>query len=122
MSEFLEDLEYIKNKKLNEIFERLLGCIYFKKPQNIVEAIIQEVDKLEKEKHVKNVFDAEDIKSMYNFLNVENNKYMTKEKCILGLSQFVLTTKQKEHIEKTEIEDNVDFKMFTSHVLDTNLI
>ncbi|ETB63064.1 hypothetical protein, variant 4 [Plasmodium yoelii 17X] len=80
-----EDLEYIKNKKLSEIFERLLGYIYFKKPQNIVEAIIQEVDKLEKEKHVKNVFDSEDIKSMYNFLNVENNKYMTKEKCILGL-------------------------------------
>ncbi|CRH01276.1 conserved Plasmodium protein, unknown function [Plasmodium relictum] len=110
-----ENLEYIRNKKLIEIFEGLLGYIYFKKPKNIIMSIIDELKKLEKEKKIKNVFNKKDIETVYTFINLENNKYITKDKCILGLNQFLLNNKQREYMEKTEIKDNVDLEIFTSY-------
>ncbi|KAI4836644.1 hypothetical protein MKS88_004443 [Plasmodium brasilianum] len=101
-----EDLEYIRGKKIIEILEGLLGYVYYRKPKNIVESIIEELKKLEKEKEIKRVFDEEDIIAMYNFLNLENNKYITKDKCILGLNQFVLNNKQREYMENIKIAND----------------
>ncbi|SBT80291.1 conserved Plasmodium protein, unknown function [Plasmodium malariae] len=110
-----EDLEYIRGKKIIEILEGLLGYVYYRKPKNIVEFIIEELKKLEKEKEIKRVFDEEDIIAMYNFLNLENNKYITKDKCILGLNQFVLNNKQREYMENIRIANDVDFEIFKSY-------
>ncbi|GAW82437.1 hypothetical protein PGO_124350 [Plasmodium gonderi] len=110
-----EDLEYLKNKKITEIFEGLLGYVYFEKPQNIVESLIGELKKLEKESKIRKVFDVEDIKAVYNFLNLENDKYISRDKCILGLSQFVLNNKQREFMEKEKITNDVDLEIFTSY-------
>ncbi|SBS96129.1 hypothetical protein PMALA_051460, partial [Plasmodium malariae] len=57
-------------------------------------------------KEIKRVFDEEDIIAMYNFLNLENNKYITKDKCILGLNQFVLNNKQREYMENIKIAND----------------
>ncbi|CRG94845.1 conserved Plasmodium protein, unknown function [Plasmodium gallinaceum] len=110
-----ENIEYIRKKKLMEIFEGLLGYIYFKKPKNIILSIINELKKLEKEKKIKNIFSNDDIEAMYAFLNLENNKYITKDKCILGLNQFLLNNKQREYMEKIKIADNINLEIFTKY-------
>ncbi|SBT78296.1 conserved Plasmodium protein, unknown function [Plasmodium ovale] len=110
-----EDLEYIRNKKVTQILEVLLGHIYIEKPKNVIESIIEEMRKLECQKNEKKVFDVEDIATIFNFLNLENEKYITKDKCILGLSQFVLNNKQREYMEKATIAENVDLEIFTSY-------
>ncbi|CAG9473645.1 conserved Plasmodium protein, unknown function [Plasmodium vivax] len=110
-----DDLEYIKSKNIAEIFEGLLGYVYFEKPQNVVESLIGELKKLEKKNNVKKVFDAEDIKAVYNFLNLQNEKCISREKCILGLSQFVLNNKQREFMESAKISSDVDLEVFTSY-------
>ncbi|CAI7722235.1 hypothetical protein PVIIG_00101 [Plasmodium vivax India VII] len=112
---FVDDLEYIKSKNIAEIFEGLLGYVYFEKPQNVVESLIGELKKLEKKNNVKKVFDAEDIKAVYNFLNLQNEKCISREKCILGLSQFVLNNKQREFMESAKISSDVDLEVFTSY-------
>lgn len=113
-----EHLEYIKRKKIVEIFERILGHIYFEKPTNIVEAIINELKKIEQENQIKDVFNEQDMKAMFDFVNLDNDKYICKEKCLLGLNQFVLNNKQKELIEKKEIENEVDLETFIKHAKD----
>ncbi|EUD69271.1 hypothetical protein C922_00134 [Plasmodium inui San Antonio 1] len=115
---FVDDLKYIKRKNIAEIFEGLLGYVYFEKPQNVVESLIAQLKKLEKENNFKKVFDAEDIKAVYNFLNLQNEKCISREKCILGLSQFVLNNKQREVMESEKIASDVDLEVFTSYALE----
>ncbi|ANQ09393.1 Uncharacterized protein PCOAH_00044630 [Plasmodium coatneyi] len=111
----VDELEYIKSKNIAEIFEGLLGYVYFEKPQNVVESLIGELKKLERKNNVKNVFDSEDIEAVYNFLNLQNEKCISREQCILGLSQFVLNNKQREFMESAKIASNVDLEVFTSY-------
>lgn len=105
---------YIKSKKLLKTFEILLGKIYFEKPENVVEAIICELKKLEKSQNY--IFSKDDAEAMFRFVDLENKNVIDKEKCLLGLNQFVLNNKQKEHVEKMEIANTVDLETFTSYV------
>ncbi|KJP86359.1 hypothetical protein AK88_03992 [Plasmodium fragile] len=115
---FSNDLEYIQSKNIAEILEGLLGYVYFEKPQNVVESLIGQLKKLERKHNEKKVFDAEDIKAVYNFLNLQNEKCISREKCILGLSQFVLNNKQREFMESAKIGSDVDLEVFTSYALE----
>lgn len=110
-----ENLNYIKDKKLFKIFAILLGKIYFEKPVNVIEAIINELKRLEKEKNENQIFSEEETEAMFRFVDLENKKQIDKEKCILGLNQFVLNDKQSEHIEKMEIANVVDLETFISY-------
>ncbi|SOV19704.1 conserved Plasmodium protein, unknown function [Plasmodium gaboni] len=110
-----ENQEYIKNKNVIEIFEVLLGFIYFNRPRNIIEFIIDELKILEKKSNIKKVFNEDDIQSVYDFINLENKQSINREECILGLSQFVLNNKQREYLEKINIEIDINIKEFTSH-------
>lgn len=107
---------YIKSKKLLKIFEILLGKIYFEKPENVIEAIICELKKLETQKNQNHIFSKDDAEAMFRYVDIENKNFIDKEKCLLGLNQFVLNNKQKEHIEKMEIASTVDLETFTSYV------
>ncbi|SOV83680.1 conserved Plasmodium protein, unknown function [Plasmodium sp. gorilla clade G3] len=110
-----ENQEYIKNKNVMEIFEVLLGFIYFNRPRNIIEFIIDELKILEKKKNIKKIFNEEDIQSVYDFINLENKQSINREECILGLSQFVLNNKQREYLEKINIGIDTNIKEFTSY-------
>ncbi|VWU50990.1 conserved protein, unknown function, partial [Hepatocystis sp. ex Piliocolobus tephrosceles] len=79
----MNDLEYIKKKRVIEIMEYLLGYVYIEKPTNVVELLIDVLRKLDKKQNSISVFNVEDIKNVYDFLNLENNTYITKDKCIL---------------------------------------
>lgn len=107
---------YIKKKKLLKTFEILLGKIYFEKPKNVIEAIICELKKLETQQNQNYIFSKDDAEAMFRYVDLENKNFIDKEKCLLGLYQFVLNNKQKEHIDKMEIANPVDLDTFTSYV------
>lgn len=113
-----EQLTYIKKKKVVQIFERLLGHIYFEKPENVIEAILNELKKIEHENQITNIFNEKDMEAMFDFVNLDRDQYISKEKCLLGLNQFVVNDRQQALIEKKEIENKVDLQTFIKHAKD----
>ncbi|ETW46583.1 hypothetical protein PFMALIP_05486 [Plasmodium falciparum MaliPS096_E11] len=84
-----DNQEYIKNKNVIEIFEVLLGFIYFNRPRNIIEFIIDELKILETKRNIKKVFNENDIQSVYDFINLENKQSINREECILGSTLYI---------------------------------
>ena len=108
----IEVEEYLRKHKIQELFEDLCSSISYKKPDNITNFLIEELE--QRELHGVNIpiFKDEELKNIFNLFDLKQEGKISKIKCKEALKTISNSTIKSEEIENLDIENEVNLEKF----------
>ena len=105
--------EYIKNKRLVELFEDLATAVAYRQPENLKEFLIERLENHKNQGLRGGIFTEEEARNVFKLFDLKQEKKISKERCIKGLQTMANSSFQYELPEASnEIPLEVDEDKF----------
>ena len=116
MSEQLvqQNEDYLSKHRVFEVFEDLLTTVSYKRPENIREFLIKELEtRKEKKTILIPIFNEKEVANIFKLYNVENRENITRIKAKQAL-KYMANSKYEFKIinEFEDIPERVDLELF----------
>lgn len=104
--------QYLRKHKIQELFEDLCSSVAYKKPDNLINFLIEELEI--REKHGPNIpiFKEEEIRNIFNLFDLKQEGKIPKIKCKEALKTISNSTVKTEEIENYDIPNDVNYDIF----------
>ena len=101
--------EYIKNKRLVELFEDLATAVAYRKPKDLKQFLIERLNNQKEQGLKAGIFTEEEARNVFKLFDLKQEKKISKERCIKGLQTMANSSFQYELPEASnEIPLEVD--------------
>jgi Ca2+-binding EF-hand superfamily protein len=105
--------EYIKNKRLVELFEDLATAVAYRKPKDLKQFLIERLNNQKEQGLKAGIFTEEEARNVFKLFDLKQEKKISKERCIKGLQTMANSSFQYELPEASkEIPLEVDEDKF----------
>ena len=105
--------EYIKNKRLVELFEDLATAVAYRKPKDLKQFLIERLNNQKEQGLKAGIFTEEEARNVFKLFDLKQEKKIIKERCIKGLQTMANSSFQYELPEASnEIPLEVDEDKF----------
>ena len=105
--------EYIKNKRLVELFEDLATAVAYRKPKDLKQFLIERLNNQKEQGLKAGIFTEEEARNVFKLFDLKQEKKISKERCIKGLQTMANSSFQYELPEASnEIALEVDEDKF----------
>ena len=105
--------EYIKNKRLVELFEDLATAVAYRKPKDLKQFLIERLNNQKEQGLKAGIFTEEEARNVFKLFDLKKKKKISKERCIKGLQTMANSSFQYELPEASnEIPLEVDEDKF----------
>ena len=105
--------EYIKNKRLVELFEDLATAVAYRKPKDLKQFLIERLNNQKEQGLKAGIFTEEEARNVFKLFDLKQEKKISKERCIKGLQTMANSSFQYELPEASkEIDSEVDEDKF----------
>lgn len=109
----LQAEEYLRKHRIMELFEDLATAIAYKKPENLEEFLIEQLELRKKYGIHIPVFTAEEIENIFNLFDLKQEGFISRLKCREALKSMANNQRQQDlAAEFEDIPNKVDLVTF----------
>ena len=88
--------EYIKNKRLVELFEDLATAVAYRKPKDLKQFLIERLNNQKEQGLKAGIFTEEEARNVFKLFDLKQEKKISRERCIKGLQTMANSSFQYE--------------------------
>ena len=109
----LQAEEYLRKHHILELFEDLCTAVAYKKPSDVKEFLISELEMRKKHGIHVPVFNQEEVENIFNLYDLKQEGFISRFKCKEAIKSMANTQKQVRVTEEFEdIPNKVDLAQF----------
>lgn len=100
--------DYIKNHRLIELFEDLATAVAYKRPDNLENFLIDQLNKKKTQGLNSGIFTEQEVHNVFNLFDLKKEGSISKERCIKAIQTMASSNFQFAQTELESIPEKVD--------------
>ena len=100
--------DYIKNHRLIELFEDLATAVAYKRPENLENFLIDQLNKKKTQGLNSGIFTEQEVHNVFNLFDLKKEGSISKERCIKAIQTMASSNFQFGQTELESIPEKVD--------------
>ena len=100
--------DYIKNHRLIELFEDLATAVAYKRPDNLENFLIDQLNKKKSQGLNSGIFTEHEVHNVFNLFDLKKEGSISKDRCIKAIQTMASSNFQFGQTELESIPEKVD--------------
>jgi hypothetical protein len=109
---FNEADDYIRKHRLIEIFEDLATSLAYRRPENIEEFLIEQLENKKAQGINSGIFTEQEVHNVFNLFDLKKEGFISKDRAIKAIQTMASSSFQFKSTEIEEIPEKVDSFVF----------
>lgn len=112
-NELLQEADsYIRKHKLIELFEDLATALAYKRPNNMEDFLIEQLENKKEQGMNSGIFTEGEVHNVFNLFDLKKEGFINKERCQKAIKTMASSSFQFNQADLESIPEKVDAKKF----------